>query len=73
MPTDRPMPNDAKAAMLRVVEQCGRFFHLSDIRRKGLEADYWHARRAGYFQDAGIETTVKADDALNAGAPSDAD
>ena len=55
----------AEAAFARCMSKVGSHFTLRDVARHGLQADYEAARRGGFYQDAGVETSVKGDDWAN--------
>ena len=55
----------AEAAFARCMAKVGTHFTMRDVVRHGLQADYELARRGGFYQSAGIETSVKGDDWAN--------
>lgn len=55
----------AEAAFARCMAVLGHHFTLRDVERNRMQADYEAARRAGFYQSAGIESTVKGEDWAN--------
>lgn len=55
----------AEAAFARCMAKVGSHFTMRDVVRHGLQDDYELARRAGFYQSAGIEWSVKGDEWAN--------
>lgn len=57
----------AEAAFARCMAVLGHHFTLRDVERNRMQADYEAARRSGFYQSAGIESSVKGEDWANSG------
>jgi hypothetical protein len=56
----------AQQSLLRILRVCSmRAIMPREIARHGLEADFARAKKAGFIQSAGYETTVVAEDWLS--------
>ncbi len=52
----------AEEAFAKCMAVLGSHFSLRDVARHRLNAEYETARRAGFYQSAGVETSVKGED-----------
>lgn len=55
----------AEAAFAKCMAKVGSHFTLRDIARHRLQAEYGLALRAGFYQNAGVEWSVKGDEWAN--------